>query len=227
MGSAVRDKMLYEAAYAPASWRPDGLRQAGAPLVPEVRLLLAEDPTLLWARLEAGARRRLPPPFWASAWTGGQALARYVLDHPEVVAGRRVLDLASGSGLVGIAAALAGAAAVSANDVDPDAIAATAANADLNAVEIDALPADLLAGDGAGFDVVLAGDVLYSDVMAPRVLRFLERAHGRGAHVLIGDPGRGRVPHDRWAVVATYRLARMGSAEDAQNDTTSVLAMRG
>ena len=106
----------------------DGLHLTSVPLVPEVRLFLAEDPTIFWARLEADAGRKLPAPYWASAWSGGQALARYVLDHPHVVADRRVLDLATGSGIVAIAAALAGARSVTANDTDPQALAAAAAS---------------------------------------------------------------------------------------------------
>ncbi len=201
----------------------DRLRLSRVPLVPEVRLFVAEDATVLWARLEAEAGQRLPPPFWASAWAGGQALARYVLDHPEVVAGRPVLDLAAGSGLVAIAAAMAGAAATSANDIDPYAIAAIRANAQANGVAVDILSGDLLDGDGGGAEVVLAGDVLYNHSLASRVLPFLHRLVERGAYVLVGDPGRGHVP--RWLrTVTSYRLLDSGPAEDAQIERTNVLA---
>ena len=202
----------------------DGLRLTSAPLVPEVRLFLAEDPTILWARLQAGAGGPVPAPFWASAWTGGQAVARYVLDHPETVAGRRVLDLASGSGIVAIAAALAGAALVTANDIDPGAAVAIRANAEANAVDIVPLVADIL-DDGdtlsGDVDVVLAGDVLYNDALAPRVLAFLTAVARQAAVVLVGDPGRGRVPSASWDTVATYPVS--GEAEDSLITGASVL----
>ena len=189
----------------------DGLLLTRAPLVPEVKLFLAEDPTILWARLAAGVEGHVPAPFWASAWGGGQAIARYVLDHPETVAGKRELDLASGSGIVAIAAALAGARRVTANDVDPGAAVAIRANAHANAVAVEPLVADILDDDPED-DVVLAGDVLYDDALAPRFLSFLERA-ARRATVLVGDPGRGRVPWASWDTVARYDFA--GESEDA------------
>lgn len=221
------EEMVLDGLSTPELSGVDGLRLSRIPLVPEVRLLLAEDAILLWARLEAGVGEVLSPPFWASAWTGGQALARYVLDHPHVVAGRRVLDLASGSGLVAIAAVMAGAAQVTANDIDPYAIAAIGANAQANGVVVAALPGDLLDGDGEGADVVLAGDVLYSEPLAHRILPFLARAAERGARVLVGDPGRGHVPHDWLQTVATYHLPVVGAPEDARFHETNVLAPRG
>jgi predicted nicotinamide N-methyase len=199
----------------------DGLRLTCAPLVPEVRLFLAEDPTILWARLQAGAGGPVPAPFWASAWTGGQAVARYVLDHPETVAGRTVLDLASGSGLVAIAAALAGAATVTANDVDPGAEVAIRANAQANRVDVRPLIADILDAGRPDAEVILAGDVLYDDALAPRFLRFLERHAGGPTTILVGDPGRGRVPPTRWDTVATYPVD--GEAEDAHITGASVI----
>ncbi|MFC0530393.1 methyltransferase [Phytohabitans kaempferiae] len=196
------------------------------PLVPEVRLFLAEDAIILWARLEATAGRSLPAPYWASAWTGGQALARYILDHPAAVAGRTVLDIASGSGLVAIAAAMAGARAVTANDVDPYAIAAISANARANGVVIRPATRDLLDGDGDGAEVVLAGDALYDGLMARRVMPFLIRAADRGAHVLLGDPGRQHLPADRLRPLATYHAAITGPPEDAQIRRADVFAVR-
>src|SRR5262249_8041332 len=133
-----------------------------------------------------------------------------------VVAALRVLDVASGSGLVAIAAAAAGAAAVTANDIDPYAIAAIALNADANAVTVDITHSDLLDGDGTGAEVVLAGDVFYSRSMAERMLPFLRRAAARGARVLVGDPGRPYLPHDGLKVIATYQVSTLGAAEDAQ-----------
>jgi predicted nicotinamide N-methyase len=201
----------------------DGLRLAEVPFVPEVRLHLADDAILLRARLEARAGRRLPQPFWADAWIGGQALARYVLDHPDTVAGRSVLDIASGSGLVAIAAAIAGAAAVAGNDIDPYALAAIALNARANRVEVDVRAGDLLAGDGGDADVVLAGDVFYGAEMATRMTRFLQRVAGRGARVLVGDPGREHLPRHWLEVLAGYPVSALGAPQDAQITRVQVL----
>ncbi|BCB84241.1 class I SAM-dependent methyltransferase [Phytohabitans suffuscus] len=196
------------------------------PLVPEVRLFLAEDAIILWARLEAAAGRSLPAPYWASAWPGGQALARYILDHPATVAGRTVLDIASGSGLVAIAAAMAGAREVTANDVDPYAITAITANARANGVVMSPAAGDLLDGDGDGAEVVLAGDALYDGPMACRVVPFLTRAVDRGAHVLVGDPDRQHLPADRLRPLATYHTAVTSPPEDAQIRRADVFAVR-
>jgi predicted nicotinamide N-methyase len=183
---------------APASGHAglDGLRQVPVHLVPEIRLHLADDALVLWARMEAELGTTLAAPFWASAWLGGQALARFVLDYPETVAGRRVLDLAAGSGLVAIAASLAGAASVTANDIDPYANAAIEMNARANAVQITVTAHNMLDGDDTDdADVVLAGDVFYSGAMAQAFLPFLERASARGS-----GPGRGSRPRRpaRW-----------------------------
>lgn len=181
----------------------DRLRLTETPFVPEVRLHLAEDAIVWWARMEADAGRSLPPPFWASAWPGGQALARHLLDHPELVAGRRVLDLAAGSGLVAIAAALAGAERVVANDIDPYAVAAVTVNARANRVIVDVTGGDLL-GSRVRADLLVAGDVFYSPEMAARVLPFLQRTAADGVEVLVGDPGRGHLPAGRMEAVASY-----------------------
>ncbi|MEV6342265.1 50S ribosomal protein L11 methyltransferase [Actinoplanes sp. NPDC051851] len=165
---------------------------AHVPFVPEVLLRQAEEPIALWEATEAGGASQ-PPPFWAFAWAGGQALARHVLDHPELVHGRSVLDLATGSGLVAVAAAKAGAAPVTANDIDPYSLAAARANAEDNRVSVDTIEADLLDTDDK-YGVVLAGDVFYSREMAGRVLPYLRRAAGRGSLVLVGDPGRAYAP---------------------------------
>jgi predicted nicotinamide N-methyase len=172
--------------------------------VPEIRLHLAEETFALWERTQAFADAALPPPFWAFAWGGGQALARYVLDHPEIVSGRRVLDVASGSGLVAIAAVMAGAAHVTANDIDPLAVAAIPLNAAANSVSLDVLPGDLLDDDGGDAEVVLAGDVFYEQALADRAVPFLERTRARGALVLAGDPDRAYLPRRRFEVVAAY-----------------------
>lgn len=204
----------------------DGLSLSAVTFVPEIRLFLAEDATLLWARLEAHSGERLAPPYWASAWAGGQALARHLLDHPETVAGRRVLDLASGSGLVAVAAAMAGAASVVANDIDPYAIAAVRANAAANRVEIDICADDLLDEVEVDTDVILTGDGLYEKGLARRVLGFLSRQADRGALVLVGDPDRGHVEDQVLDLVATYRHPHAGPAEDHQRRTSSVFRAR-
>jgi predicted nicotinamide N-methyase len=170
-------------------------RLQSPPVVPELVLHLADDMDSAWASLQRELDDGdLPPPFWAFAWLGGQALARYVLDHPDEVRGRRVLDLATGSGLCGLAAARAGAGAVLAVDVDPVAVEATRLNAEANAVELDTRCVDLLDGPPPDVDVVLAGDVFYDAAMAERVQPWLLEARRAGAHVLVGDPGRHYLP---------------------------------
>ncbi len=171
------------------------------PYVPEIALRLAVESVPLWEKIERDRALRGGPPYWAFAWAAGLALARHVIDHPGLVAGRRVLDLASGSGLIGIAAAKSGAAHVIANDVDPLAVIAISLNADHNGVALEASAADLLAAD-SGFDptcvdVVLVGDVFYDHDLAGRAFAFLERCRAAGCHVLIGDPGRADLPTDR------------------------------
>ena len=174
--------------------------------VPEIRLHQADEPIGLWELTEGEFRSEQPPPFWAFAWAGGQALARYLLDHPTAVAGRPVLDLASGSGLVAIAAARAGAARVRAVDVDPMAVAALALNARANGVAVSGELGDILDGEAGDAQVVLAGDVFYSAAMANRVLRFLLRAARGGARVLVGDPDRAFLPRARFRMLASYQV---------------------
>ncbi len=204
----------------------DRLRLAEVPFVPEVRLYVAEDATVWWARMEARSQAMPVPPFWASAWAGGRAVARYVLDNPEIVAGRRVLDVASGSGLVAIAAGKAGASSVIANDIDPYAVAAIRLNAAANAVPVIESHADLLDGDGGDAEVVLAGDVFYIEPMASRMLAFLERAAARGAQVLVGDPGRRHLPADRVQILASYRIPPADAYADAQLGSMHVCTLR-
>ena len=204
----------------------DRLRLVEVPFVPEVRLHVAQDAMVWWARMQARSQAMLTPPFWASAWAGGRAVARYVLDNPHIVAGRRVLDVASGSGLVAIAAGKAGASAVIANDIDPYAVAAITLNAKANDVPIIESHADLLDGDGGDAEVVLAGDVFYTEPMAGRMLAFLERAAARGAQVFAGDPGRGYVPADRLRIVASYRIPAVDAFDDALLGSMHVCTLR-
>ena len=177
------------------------------PLVPEVRLHLASEVVPIWQATEAElAEAGLPPPYWAFAWVGGQALARYLLDQPEAVAGRRVLDFAAGSGLQGIAAAKAGAARVEAAEIDSFAVAAITLNAALNDVEIETVTADLIGTANPGWDVVLAGDVCYERPMAARVEAWLTALAAGGAEVLMGDPGRTYLPKTGLERIAAYSV---------------------
>jgi predicted nicotinamide N-methyase len=193
------------------------------PFLPELRLHLAADAFALWEETE---RRQgggvAAPPFWAFPWAGGQALARHVLDHPEAVAGRRVLDLASGSGLVAVAAARAGAARVTANEIDGYAAAAITLNAAANGVPVEVRHEDLLDGTPDGAEVVLAGDVFYSRDFATRVLAFLDRARDGGADVLVGDPGRAYLPRERLTEVASHDVPVVRALEDSDRKTVTV-----
>ena len=189
----------------------------------EIRLHLAAEATVLWQKTEEElGELGLPPPYWAFAWAGGQALARYVLDHPATVAGLRVLDLASGSGLVAIAAARGGAAAVRAVEVDERAVAAVALNAEANGVRVDAELGDILDGDAGDAEVVLAGDVFYSEAMARRMLRFLLRAARAGARVLVGDPDRAFLPRERFHQLAAYEVPVPEALESVRVKHTTV-----
>ena len=197
------------------------------PHAPEISLHVAEEATELWQKTEDElAVIGLPPPFWAFAWAGGQALARYLLDHPGTVAGRRVLDFASGSGLVAIAAAKAGAARVEACDIDAFAAAAIGINAAANDVTVAARCDDLIGRD-EGWDVICAGDVCYERDMAERVIGWLSELAARGATVLIGDPGRSYLPKDRLAEVASYQVPVTRALEDAEIKKSSVWRLAG
>jgi predicted nicotinamide N-methyase len=200
----------------------DNTRLLPVPHAPEIRLHVAEEATELWQRTEDElGEMGLPPPFWAFAWAGGQALARYVLDHPDMVAGRRVLDFASGSGLVAIAAARAGAARVEAADVDAFAAAAIALNAAANDVRIVPRLEDLVGRD-EGWDTVLAGDICYERDLAERVVAWLGDLSRRGATVLIGDPGRAYLPTIRLERLAEYEVPVTRSLEDAEIKRSAV-----
>lgn len=190
--------------------------------VPEITLHLADEALPLWHRTEEelGAMG-LPPPFWAFAWAGGQALARFILDHAHLVSGRRVLDVGAGSGIAAIAAARAGACAVTANEVDAFALAAIALNARANGVSLAVRGGDLLAGP-ADAEVVLAGDLFYERPLAERALAFLERAAADGADVLVGDPSRSYLPADALAPVMRYEVAVPCALEDAEVKRTTV-----
>ncbi len=192
------------------------------PLVPEIALRLAHEALPLWEKTEEELGQiGLPPPFWAFAWAGGQALARYVLDNPATVAGRSVLDFASGSGLLAIAALKAGAATATASELDAIALAAIAINAEENGVQLTAGGADLI-GQDDGWDVVLVGDAFYEKPLADRLLPWLLQLSGRGADVLVGDPGRSYFPKHGLTRLATYEVPVTRALEDSEIKKTSV-----
>jgi predicted nicotinamide N-methyase len=193
--------------------------------VPEIVLRLADEAHELWLKTEDELEGMgLPPPFWAFAWAGGQGLARYVLDHPETVRGKRVLDFAAGSGLVGIAAAKAGAAEVLCADIDAFCRPAVALNAALNGVALAFTDADLT-GTDAGWDVVLAGDVFYDRIMGAELMPWLTALKARGAEVIVGDPGRSYLPKSGLLELARYEVPVTRALEDAEVKRTVVWAL--
>ena len=185
------------------------------PHAPEISLWLADEVTPIWRLTEEElGQMDLPPPFWAFAWAGGQGLARWLLDNPAEVAGKRVLDLAAGSGLVGIAAMQAGAASVLCADIDPFCGAAVGLNAAANGVSLDFTDADLLDAPPPDVDVICAGDVFYEQPMAGRVLAWLSAAAGRGVRVLVGDPLRTYFPKQGFERLAEYAVPTTRELED-------------
>lgn len=193
------------------------------PLVPEVSLHLAHEAVPIWQKTEEElGEMGLPPPFWAFAWAGGQALARYVLDVPDIVAGKQVVDLASGSGLVGIAAMKAGAGNVLAADIEVFSIEAIKLNASANSVALKVTGENLLCSHPPDCDVLLVGDLFYERELAARLMDWLVKAHGRGTQVLIGDPGRSYLPREKLAACATYEVPVTRELEDAEIKKTSV-----
>jgi predicted nicotinamide N-methyase len=197
------------------------------PLVPEIKLHLAGEVMGLWgetealaAALEAGMTN-LPPPYWAFAWPGGQALARYILDHPQEVAGKSVLDFGAGSGLVAIAAAKAGGAPVLAAEIDALALAAIALNAAANGVFVEEIENDIIGTNGR-WDTVLAGDMCYERPLAERLTQWLRSLASEGARVLIGDPGRNYFPRGGVQRLATYQVPTSRDLEDRDVRETSV-----
>ena len=204
-----------EAGRGPAAFIRANTAVEAPPLTPEIRLWLANEAIPLWEAGEAElAATGLPPPFWAFAWAGGQALARYLLDHTDEVAGKRVLDFAAGSGLQAIAAAMAGAAEVTASEVDAFATAAIRLNAALNGVEIAVVEGDVIDRERTDWDLVLAGDVFYERDLAARVEPWLRRLAGDGITVLVGDPGRGFLPKAGLERVIAYAVKTDRALED-------------
>ena len=197
-------------------------RVASVPGLP-IRIYTADELTPIWEATEKDlAEANVAPPFWAFPWAGGQALSHYVLDNPDLVRGKLVLDLASGSGLVAVAAAMAGAAQAVANDIDPMCEAAVALNAELNGVSIDYLGGNLLDGDPPDYDVILAADVFYEQTPARLFRTMLERAHANGSAILAGDPGRTYFPRDAFRQVAEYAVETTTEIENHPVKTARV-----
>lgn len=196
---------------------------AAPPLVPEIELHLASEVTPLWQATEATLRReQLPPPYWAFAWAGGQALARYLLDHPEVVRGGDVLDLGAGSGLVAIAAMKAGARRVTAAEIDDFAAAAIKLNAERNRVAVAVEIADKVGQVAAPWEIVLVGDMCYERPLAERLVEWLRMLAARGVAVLLGDPGRAYLPKTGLSALARYRVPTPLDLEDRSERETVV-----
>lgn len=193
------------------------------PHAEEIRLHLADEAMDLWQKTEEElGKLGLPPPFWAFAWAGGQGLARYLLDTPDLVKGKRIVDFACGSGLVGIAAMLAGANTCHAVDVDPFALEATKLNAAVNEVSLTIEMADITQAAVPEADLVICGDVFYDREMAGKVLSFLDRLLDAGMDVLVGDPGRSYLPKDRLEELAVYTVPVVGALEDNEIKRTGV-----
>ncbi len=193
------------------------------PLVPEIKLYLATEVVPLWRATEEELEKMgVPPPYWAFAWAGGQALARYILDHPETVAGKRVLDIGSGSGLVAIAAAKAGASSVLAADIDAFSIAAIGLNAAANGAMVAVTQDDLIGAKG-DWDVILVGDLFYERPLAERLLAWLKPL---SRPALLGDPGRNYFPKDRTERLALYNVQTSRDLEDREIRETGVYRLK-
>ena len=196
------------------------------PHAPELQLRLASEIEPIWRSTEEALRREgVDPPFWAFAWAGGQALARYLLDHPDEVRGRRVLDFATGSGIVAIAAMKAGALTAIGADIDPFCAAAVALNAEANGVEVGFVGEDLLDAPPPEADVICAGDICYEWPLAGRVHDWLKQARARGTRVLVGDPGRAYLPREGLEPLAVYEVKTTRELEDREVRRTAVFAL--
>ena len=201
----------------------ENTRLQAPPHAPELRLHLADEITPIWRMTEEALEEMgLPPPFWAFAWAGGQALARYLLDHPQTVAGKRVVDFAAGSGIVAIAAMKAGAASALAADIDSFCEAAVALNAAANEAEVAFTDLDLLDNAPPAADLILAGDICYEKPLAERVMQWLAAARAQGSTVLIGDPGRTYFPREGLVKLAEYHVPTTRELEDMEVKKTAV-----
>ncbi len=193
------------------------------PLVPEIKLYLAEESLPIWQKtLDELSDDNVPPPYWAFAWAGGQALARFVLDHADIVTNKSVLDLGSGSGLTALAARKVGAARVLAADIDQISCAATELNARANGLEIETTTEDVLANASPASDVLLLGDLFYERPLAQRVMNFLNNAQVAGTNIFVGDPQRTYFPRDRFKKIAAYQVPVSRELEDCEVKETVV-----
>ncbi len=196
------------------------------PLVPEIKLHLATEVVPLWRKTEEElAEQGIPPPYWAFAWAGGQALARYVLDHPELVRGKSVLDFGSGSGLVALAARKAGAVAVTAADIDHLSGAAVALNAQQNELEVHVIQDDVI-GTNGGWQIILVGDMCYERPLAERLMAWLMERKRADIQILLGDPGRSYFPKDAMEQLATFRVQTTRELEDREIRETGVYRLK-
>ncbi|WP_421761914.1 class I SAM-dependent methyltransferase [Devosia sp.] len=202
----MTDKQSRGQPHDPAKFIAQNLRLEPVSAVPEISLYTAHSASGLW-RLTG---RDGPPPYWAYRWAGGTVLARYLIDHPDAVRGKRVLDLGAGSGIVGIAAAMRGAASVVAAEVDPNGIAALKLNAAANGVAITPIGDDLLDGLPPHVELVAVGDLFYEAALAVRVAGFLDRCLAAGIACLVGDPGRAPLPLHRLERIAEYDVPDFG-----------------
>jgi predicted nicotinamide N-methyase len=208
---------------APEQFILDNAQAMAPPLVPEISLYLASEVVPLWRKTEEELEAAgVPPPYWAFAWAGGQALARYVLDNPQTVRAKRVLDFGSGSGLVAVAAAKAGAASVLAADIDAFAAAAIGLNARANGAAVDVTAEDVIGRFGE-WDTILVGDMCYERPLAERLLAWLRQTR---AMILLGDPGRSYFPKSGIEKLATYRVQTTRELEDREIRETSVYSLR-
>jgi predicted nicotinamide N-methyase len=202
-------------------------RLLAPPLVPEIRLHLAEESLPIWRKTEEElGEMGLPPPYWAFAWAGGQALARHILDHAGKVAGKRVIDIGAGSGIAAIAAAKAGAREVVAADIDALAVAAMGLNASANAVAIVATTDDWLSIDAPQSEIVLVGDLFYERPLAERVMAFVRQKAAAGSVVLVGDPRRSYFPTDAFEAITHYEVPVTRELEDAEIKRAAVWQLR-
>ncbi len=193
------------------------------PLIPEIKLHLASEIVPIWQMTEEELERSgLPPPFWAFAWAGGQALSRYILDHPEVVRGKRVLDFGSGSGLIAIAAMKAGASSVLAADIDPFAAASIGLNAQMNDVSVVVTSDNLIGSPNRGWDVILIGDMCYERPLAESIETWVRSLIAGGAEAFIGDPGRTYLPKTGLEKLISYAVKTTRELEDTDVRNTSV-----
>ncbi|MQP65734.1 methyltransferase [Niveispirillum sp. SYP-B3756] len=198
------------------------------PLLPDISLYQATEITPIWQATEDWLERQgVPPPFWAFPWAGGQAVARLILDQPDLVAGRHVLDFAAGSGLIAIAALQAGAAAVRAVEIDPFAVDATYLNAAANGVTVTADVANIIGQDLPGIEIVLAGDICYERPFAEAALGWLRRLAAGGTLVLLGDPGRAYLPAQGLEKMASYAVPTTRELEDREVRVTDVWRVPG